>query len=197
VTPNQVLQAPPELDARAVVLTTPKWLRIGFRALLLLGGFVMSILPFMSNTPLPLPWTIFAVVLGALTFAAGVWPRPWSRFDLFVATHERIAFPANELLVANISKPVDCRWLLVPWCNIVNVRIATVRGDKSPCVAFDVSALPEERAAFFAHVDSPADRSSSAGPVVFAAFDISPPNPKRTVARLLSLSGRMSDRADG
>lgn len=172
------------------MLTTPRWLRVGFRAVLLIGGLALVLLPLLSRSPVPVPWVAFAVLVGALTLAAGAWPKPWNRFDLFVATPEGIAFPANDLLVAGMGRSDDRRWLLVLWTNIAHVRLATVRGEPSPCVAFDVRVSPEERAAFFARVDSPADRTGRTGPDVFAAFDINPPHPKKTVARLLSLSGR-------
>jgi hypothetical protein len=184
---NRILQAAPEPRDGVVVLATPKWLRVGFRASLLLCGLALIFLSLMSPSPLPTPWAAFGLIVGVLTLAAAVWPGPWNRFELFVATQEGVAFPANDQLVVSLGGSEDRRWLLVPWANIVSVRVATVRGDQTPCVAFDVAASAEERAAFFGRVDSPSDRRSHGGDLVFAAFDINPPNPKQTVARLLSL----------
>lgn len=187
MTPNLVIPNRPTPAGQAVVLANPAWLRAAFRILLLLCGPILLYVSLASRSSLPLPGTILAAVVGTGTFLLAVWQRPWARFELFIADEKGIHFPANDLLAVQLGRTDDVRWLFVPWANIANVRTARTRGDMSSCVAFDVRVTPEERASFFGRVDEPADRANHSPTTVFAAFDINPPSPNATAARLLAL----------
>jgi hypothetical protein len=158
--PNRILTSRPAPGPRAYVMANPRWLRVTFRLALLLVGPLALYLVLSSSTPLPLPAVLIAVAVAVVTFPMAVWARPWSRFDLFIADDEGIAFPANDLLATSFKSNEDTRWLLVPWANIDAIRVAVTQGERSRCVAFDVKAN---------------------------AADISPPMPAKTVAALLAL----------
>lgn len=168
-------------------MANPRWLRVTFRLSLLLVGPLALYLILSSHTPLPLPAVLIAAVIGIVTFPMAVWPRPWSRFVLFIADEEGIAFPANDLLTTSFKSNEDTRWLQVPWANIDAIRVSVTRGERSRCVALDVRANAAEVRDFFGNVDSPADRTDTVPDTFFAAFDISPPMPAKTVAALLAI----------
>jgi hypothetical protein len=60
----------------------------------------------------------------------------------FVASDVGIAFPSNSMQLPAIGTEKDSHWLLVPWANISNVRLARAEVERDPCVAFDVRLIP-------------------------------------------------------
>ncbi len=187
---NRIFESRPAVAEDGFVLANPTWLLLMFRIALLACGPMLLVLTLLSRSPLPVPALLLAAVVGVGTFGGAAWARPWTRPEFFVADAEGISFPANDLLVVRLGGAGDTRWLRVPWSNIGNVRITRVRGEGTPCVAFDVTATADESEAFFGRVDRPEDRPADSAGIVFAAYDIRPPSPARTVAALRSLSAR-------
>jgi hypothetical protein len=187
---NRVLPCRPTPTGRAYILSNPRWLLLAFRTAMLLVGPLLLYLSLYTDARLPLPGQLLAVAVGIGTVCIGVWRRPWSRYEPFVADDAGIAFPANELLRVTLHGKEDGRWLHVPWKNIENIRVAVERGDRTRCVAFDVRATPDERRDFFGCVDEPADRGNTPNNTIYAAFGMSPPHPEKTVAALNALRER-------
>jgi len=96
-----------------------------FRASMILLGPFLLLLWLRGTSAWPLPAILFALGIGVGTFLMGLWPRPWTRFVLFVADESGIAFPANDLLVVKPGAKEDTRWLHVPWRKTSNVRVLT------------------------------------------------------------------------
>jgi len=171
-------------------MANPRWLRVGFRVALLLAGPLALCQILSSATPMSIPGLVIAIVASVLTFSIALWPRPWSRFELFIADVDGIAFPASDLLETALDEREDNRWLHVPWANIDAIRVTVTHDRRARCVAFDLKVNAAEQAGFFANVETPADRRSPPRNTLFAAFDLSPPPADRTVAALLALRNR-------
>jgi hypothetical protein len=187
---NHITDAVPLDDPASYVLETPGWLRTGARLLILAMGLALAVLSARSWGEMPFAARAMVVVLAPAMTLVALWNRPWRKLVKFVAYDLGIAFPSNEQLVLSSHTQPNLRWLLVPWENISNIRLAREVGDASRCVAFDVRVSAEERESFFRHVDKPRDGRTARDAFLSVAYADSPPSLARTHAALLSLKAK-------
>lgn len=187
---NRILPFRPSVNASTYIHATPGWLLALCRVAFGLGGLVLAVLSWRSWHQMPSPARGLAAVLSPVFVGLSAWSRPWLRTAKFVADEQGIHFPANELLVLSFNRSPVERWLLVPWQNVRNVRLAREEGDGNRCVAFDVQVTAEETVSFFRHVARPGDRSGPQRGMLAVAYDDSPPSPGRTLQILLALKAR-------
>lgn len=187
---NHITDAVPLDDTASYVLETPRWLRTAVRSLMLAMGLALAVLSARSWGDMPLPARAMVLVLAPAMTLVALWNRPWRSLIKFVAHDLGIAFPSNEQLVLSPHSPAGQRWLVVPWENISSIRLTREVGDGSRCVAFDVVVSPEEKEAFFRHVDTPRDRRVTSDALVSVAYADSPPSLAKTHAALLSLKAK-------
>jgi hypothetical protein len=184
---NYITASVPMDDTASYVLETPLWLRTAARLLILAMGLVLAVLSARSWGEMPFPAQAMVVVLAPAMTLAALWNRPWRKLIKFVACDLGIVFPSNEQLVVSLHAEASPKWLVVPWQNISNIRLAHEVGDGSRCVAFDVLISAEERESFFRHVDKPRDGHAALDAILSVAYADSPPSLTRTHAALLSL----------
>jgi hypothetical protein len=132
------------------------------------------------------------VLVSAFSFFA-LHERTWEKTIKFIADKHGIFFPCNELLVSALGQKHQKAWLLVPWGNITNVRIAQEYDndhDLAACVAFDVRVSPEEQAGYFKYVGYPTDCATNEEDILSVAYNDNPPSPRKTFALLKELKHR-------
>jgi hypothetical protein len=159
-----------------------------------IGAIVLATMTFRDWSEMPWGFRgLVCILVPAFAFFALLTPRAIK----FLADDRGVYFPCNELLVAATGQVSSNRWLLVPWSNISNLRVAREidhEGSSAKCVAFDVKVSPDEQAEFFQHVGYPSDRTRHGNDCLPVAYSDFPPFPKTTVALLQSMSRRYRGR---
>ncbi|MGZ8225218.1 MAG: hypothetical protein ACXWT3_01105 [Methylococcaceae bacterium] len=187
---NETFPEMPTLREEHYVHRIPKWLVVLFRLSFGIGGIVLAAMSLRDWSEMPLGFRgLVCILVPAFAFFALHTPRAIK----FLADDRGVFFPCNELLVAAIGRKRSNRWLLVPWNNISNVRLATEvdhEGSSATCVAFDVKVSPDEQTEFFQHVGYPSDRTRNGSNCLAVAYSDFPPVPKTTVALLQSMKRR-------
>ena len=187
---NETFPEMPPLGGDYYVHRTPQWLVALFRLSFGIGGIALAAISLRDWSEMPLGFRgLVFILVPAFAFFALQMPRAIK----FLADNRGVFFPCNELLVAATDRERSNRWLLVPWNNISNIRVATEidhEGSSAKCVAFDVKVSPNEQAEFFQHVGYPSDRTQNGSGCLPVAYSDFPPVPKTTVALLQSMNRR-------
>lgn len=187
---NATFPEMPRLRGAHYVHRTPQWLVVLFRLAFGIGSVVLAALALRDWSAMPLGFRgLVCVLIPAFMWFAFQSPRALK----FLADERGVFFPCNELLAATVGRESSNRWLLVPWNNISNIRVATEvdhEGSSVTCVAFDVKVSPDEHAEFFQHVGYPSDRIRNEGNCLPVAYSDFPPAPKSTVALLQGMHRR-------
>ena len=193
---NETFPEMPTLGGEHYVHRIPKWLVALFRVSFVIGAIALAAMSLRDWSEMPLGFRgLVCILVPAFAFFAFRTPRAIK----FLADDRGVFFPCNEPLVAATGREGANRWLLVPWRNISNVRVATEidhEGSSAKCVAFDVKISPDEQAEFFQHVGYPSDRTRNGSNCLPVAYSDFPPVPKTTVARLQSLSRQCHEREE-
>lgn len=189
---NQIFPKMPSLVGAHYVHHIPVW----FAALLRLLCGVCAIT---TATMFYLDWgnTSFGFrVLACLLVPAFTFfflrKEAWQSIS-FIAADDGVFFPCNELLVITLGQKRKNAWLLIPWVNIANVRLAKYLdndNDLRPCVALDLKVSQEERAGFFQYVANPTDSAHHSGSILSVAYGGALPSPKKAFTRLKELAPR-------
>jgi hypothetical protein len=181
---NEAFPEMPTLRGEYHVHRTPEWLVALFRASFGIAAIGLAAMSLRDWGEMPLGFRgLVCILVPAFVFFALRTPRAIK----FLADDRGVFFPCNALLVSAMGRERSNRWLLVPWNNISNVRVATEidhEGSSAKCVAFDVKVSPDEQAEFFQHVGYPSDRTRNRGDCLPVAYRDFPPVPKTTVALL-------------
>jgi hypothetical protein len=187
---NEAFPERPTLGEEHYVHRTPEWLVVLFRVSFGIGAIVLAAMSLRDWSEMPLGFRGLVCILApAFVFFALRTPGAIK----FLADDRGVFFPCNELLVTVAGRERSTRWLLVPWINISNIRVAREidhEGSSAKCVAFDVKVSPEEQAEFFLHVGYPSDRTRNGDVCLPVAFSDFPPVPKKTVALLQGMNRR-------
>lgn len=185
----------PGLRGEHYVHRTPEWLVGLFRISFGVGGIVLAALALRDWSEMPLGFRgLVCILVPAFAFFALRTPSAIK----FLADERGVFFPCNALLLAARGRENSNRWLLVPWHNISNIRLAREvdhEGGAATCVAFDVQVSPDAQAEFFQHVGYPSDRTRDGSNCLPVAYSDFPPSPKATVARLQGMKRRHCARA--
>jgi len=197
---NQIFSKVPPLVGEYNIHSIPVRLAIVLRMAFGIGAIVAATMFYLDWSNTSLGFRVFACVLvPALAFAA-LHKEVWGSVT-FVADDRGMFFPCNELpLVTVLSQEHKKSWLLVPWSNISNLRLAKYLdndNDLRTCVAFDLKVSQEERARFFQYVGTPTDSANHAENLLSVAYGGTPPSPKRVFTRLKELELRHSNSPQG
>jgi hypothetical protein len=187
---NQILNSI-SLDRPGLfILEIPAWLRGGARWLLLAMGLAAAALAARSWGDMPNAARVLVSAVVPAILLLGGWSRPWQRAVKFVASDVGIAFPSNSMQLPATGIKKDSHWLLVPWANISNVRLARAEVERDPCVAFDVRLTEDERDRFFRHVGRPEVSDQVHRPWFSVAYGDRVPSPEKTFNALQRLQAR-------
>jgi len=184
---NLVFAKPPSLIGEHYVHRTPRWLLTFFRLSFGIGALAMAAMAYFEWSRMALGFRALTCVLAPLFAFFALHRRLWEKTIKFIAADQGIFFPCNELVATVLGQKHKDAWLLVPWANITDVRMAkTCDNDNglAKCVAFDLCVSPEEEAGFFRYVGNPTDSTRLPGSLLSVAYLDNPPSPKKTCALL-------------
>ena len=191
---NETFPEQPGFGGEHFVHRTPAWLVVLFRLSFGIGSIVLAAVALRDWSEMPLGFRgLVCILVPAFAFFALRNPGVIK----FVADDRGVFFPCNDLLIADRGREKSSQWLLVPWRNISNIRVAKEvdhEGSSATCVAFDVKVSPDEIAAFFLHVGYPSDRTRSGSDCLPVAYSDIPPFPKTTVALLQRMNREYGER---
>jgi hypothetical protein len=187
---NQVFSEQPSLAGKHYVHRTPEWLVALVRLAFGIAAIGVAAMTYQDWRGMPFGFRALSCVLVPAFAFFALSQQMWRKTIKFIATDEGIFFPCNELVVTTIGQDFRSAWLLVPWKNIANARLAKVHDNDNSlatCLALDLKVSPEEEAAFFRHVDAPTDRASHEKKVLSVAYSSVPPSPKKALRLLKAL----------
>ncbi|MDR3370403.1 hypothetical protein [Rhodoferax sp.] len=196
---NQIFPKRPTLVGEHYVHRIPAWLTTLLRLAFGIMAIATAILSYQNWGQMPLGFRgLVCVLVPALTFFA-LYKDMWGTIKFMAAT-DGIFFPCNELLVTVLGQGRKNAWLLVPWSNIANVRLAKYLdndNDLKTCVAFDLRISQEEQARFFHYAGSPTDRARHSENSLSIAYGGTPPSPKKVFTLLQDLKLRQGTSFQG
>lgn len=188
------LPARPDLSGDAFVFGMPVWLATVLRLVIGAAAPTLAWLSVQDWERMPMPARGLVIVLVPALLGWALWPQAWRGAICFVADRQGLYFPHHSQVIHVAGRPEDPRWLFVPWARITQLRVARVRGDDGPCVAFDIDALSAaQREDYFRQVDAPDDRPRGAGSPLAVAYANRPPSPRVTLERLERLRSGGAD----
>lgn len=170
----------------AVHCRTPTWLRYGIIGTFVLAGIGLGYMALGSGAlPDDAPGALRPVLLvaGLLLVALGLLPRlRRSNWTQFFASTEGLFLPGDALPEEHTS------WLFVPWNNVLEIHVETLRGQRSG-VLFELRlSEPQverylrahQRRLAFARQPAPAERF----PIGFSSPFLDAPRAARTMREL-------------
>jgi hypothetical protein len=190
---NQIFSKMPSLVGEHYIDRIPVWIAMLLRMAFGIGAIVLATMFYLDWSNTSLGWRAFACVLvPAFTFAA-LHKEVWGSIR-FIADDRGIFFPCNDLpLITVLGQKHKESWLLVPWSNISNLRLAKYLdndNDLRTCVALDLKVSKEERASFFQRVGAPTDSPNHSENLLSIAYGGTPPSPERVFKLLKELELR-------
>lgn len=186
---NQVLPKKPSVVGEHYVHLTPAWLTTLFRLLFVICIIALVAMTYQEWRQMSLGFRVFACVLvPAMSFMV-LRKETWQESIEFIAAKNGMYFPYGSFLVSATDHAQKNTWLLVPWENITNFRLAKDT-DGSTCVGFDLRVSPEERARFFKNIDCPNDHEPYDKDFISVAYSNNPPSPKKTLGLLKEMKQR-------
>jgi hypothetical protein len=189
---NQVLPKLPSLAGENYVHSIPVWLATLLRFFFGVCAIITAIMFYIDWDNTSLGFRVLACILVPAFIFFSLHKDAWQSIS-FIATGNGIFFPCNELVVITLGKKRKTAWLLVPWTNIANVRLAKYLdndNDLRTCVAFDLKVSQEERASFFQYVANPTDSENYPEDILSVAYGGALPSPKGAFTRLKELELR-------
>jgi len=183
---NQVLPKKPSLMGEHYVHHTPAWLTTLFRLLFVICIVALATMTYQEWRQMSLGFRVFACVLVPTMSFMVLRKETWKESVEFIAAKNGMYFPHSNFLVSAADQARKDAWLLVPWENTANFRLAKDT-DGSTCVGFDLRVSQEERARFFKNIDCPNDHEPYDKDFISVAYSNNPPSPKKTCALLMEL----------
>jgi hypothetical protein len=189
---SQVFCKMPSLVGEHYVHSSPVWVATLLRLLFGVCAITTATMFYIDWDNTSLGFRVLACLLvPAFTFFS-LHKKAWQSIS-FIAADNGIFFPCNELVVITLGRKRKTAWLLVPWTNIANVRLAKYLdndNDLRTCVALDLKVSQKERADFFQYVANPTDGAHPSENILSVAYGGALPSPKKTFTRLKELELR-------
>lgn len=144
---NTVLDEYPALKTVHLIYGEPRWLRLGWRGLLLLSGCGLAYFTTSAAT-MPIVATLLLWIVSGLAIVVAV--RSSSASIHFASDAQGVYFPSWQKL--RITGPaMSQKWLFVPWSNIssLGVQLSLDECGNTKCVTIGLRASEEEQRVFF------------------------------------------------